>query len=100
MSLSDDFIRLLFLRTLIVRHLPVYALPEESDQFRFLRAAGLANLKGSVGWILVEGSVIRISWPFIPLPRFIRSRHYTPLLALPSYMLQFYFALCRRFLAQ
>jgi hypothetical protein len=56
-------------------------LPEESDQFRFIRAACLANLKGSVGLILAKESVMRISIPldlssrpFIPLLRFIRSR--------------------------
>ncbi len=64
-------------------------LPEDSDQFRFLRAACLANLKDSVGLILAKESVMRISIPidlssrhFIPLPRFIRSRRPTPLLAL------------------
>ncbi len=31
-------------------------LPEESEQFRFLRASRLANLKGSVGLILVKVS--------------------------------------------
>ena len=55
-------------------------LSEESDQFRFLRFACLANLKGSVGLILVKVSVMRISIPLdlssrsvIPLSRFIRS---------------------------
>jgi hypothetical protein len=68
-------------------------LPEESDQFRFLRAACLANLKGSVGLILAKESVMRISIPldlssrsFTPLPRFIRSRRPTPILA-PSLVL-------------
>jgi len=63
-------------------------LPEESDQFRFLRAACLANIKGSVGLILAKASVMRISIPldlssrsFIPLPSFIRSRRSTSLLA-------------------
>jgi hypothetical protein len=36
-------------------------LPEESDQFRFLRTV---NLKGSVGLILVKASVMGISIPF------------------------------------
>jgi hypothetical protein len=68
-------------------------LSEESDQFRFLRAACLANIEGSVGLILAKASDMRISIPldlssrpFIPLPRFIRSRHPTPLLA-PSLVL-------------
>ena len=62
-------------------------LPEESDQFRFLRATLLTNLKGSVGLILVETSVIRVTipidlsrWSFIPLPRFFNSRRAPPLL--------------------
>jgi len=65
--------------------------PEESDQFRFLRAASLANLKGSVGLILAKASTMWISIPldlssrsFLTLPLFIRSRRPTPLLALPS----------------
>ena len=47
------------------------------DQFRFLHATCLANLKGSVGLILAKPSAMRISIPldlssrpFIPLPRF------------------------------
>jgi hypothetical protein len=64
-----------------------FELPEESDQFRFLRTTCLVNLKGSIGLILAEGSVMRIpipfdlsSRPFLPLPRFIRSRRPIPLL--------------------
>jgi hypothetical protein len=62
-------------------------LPHESDQFRFLRAAGLGNLKGSVGLILAKSSTMRVTipidlstCPFIPIPRFFRSRHPPPLL--------------------
>ena len=66
-------------------HREASALPnelwEESDQFRCLRTACLANLKGSVGLILTKTSDMRISIPldlssrsFIPLSRFIRSR--------------------------
>ena len=58
----DDFSRLLFLDT--HREGPALAneLPVESDQFRFLRAAGLGNLKGSLGLILkAESFVMRIS---------------------------------------
>ena len=54
----------------------VNELPEESDQFRFLRDACLAHLKGSLGLILAKSSVMRISIPidlssrsFIPLPK-------------------------------
>ena len=77
----DDFLRLLFLHG----HREASALdneiPEESGHFRFLRAASLANIKGSVGLILAKASAMRISIPldlssrpFIPLPHLIRSR--------------------------
>ena len=63
-------------------------IPEESGQFRFLRATCFTNIKGSVGLILAKASALRISIPldlssrpFIPLPRFIRSRRSTTLLA-------------------
>jgi hypothetical protein len=36
-------------------------LPEESEQFRFLRASRLANLKDSVGLILAKASAIRVT---------------------------------------
>ncbi len=83
----DDFSRLLFLHA----HREVSSLaneiPEESDQFRFLQAACHANIKGSVGLILAKASAMRISIPFdlssrpfIPPPRFMRSRRAAPLL--------------------
>ena len=81
----DDFSLLLFLH--VHRETSVLAneLPEESDQFRFLRAACLANIKGSVGLILAKVSDMRISIPFdlsvrsfIPVPCFIRSRRPLP----------------------
>ena len=88
--LYDDFSRLLFLHAHRKASALANELPEESDQFRFLRAAGLANLKGSVGLILVKASVMRISAPldlssrsFIPLPRFIRSRYPTASIPFP-----------------
>jgi hypothetical protein len=63
-------------------------IPEESGHFRFLRAACLGNIKGSVGLTLTKDSVMRISIPldlssrtFIPPPCFIRSRRPTTLLA-------------------
>jgi hypothetical protein len=52
-------------------------LPEESEQFRFLRTACFANIKGSVGLILAKASVMRIS---IPLD--LSSRSFIPLLGL------------------
>ena len=68
-------------------------LPEESAQFRFIRAACLANLKGSIGLMLVKASVMRVTIPldlstrsFIPLPRFIHTRTTTSLLT-PSIVL-------------
>ena len=84
----DDFLHLLFLHA----HRESLALAndilEESGHFRFLRAACLANIKGSVGLILAKASDMRISIPldlssrpFIPLPRFIHSRRPTTLLA-------------------
>jgi hypothetical protein len=83
----DDFSRLLFLHA----HREASALnneiPEESDQFRFLRAACYANIKGSVGLILTKTSVVRISIPldlssrsFTPPPCFMRSKRAAPLL--------------------
>ena len=45
----EDFARLLFFHTYREDSILVGELPEESDQFRFLRASRLANLKGSVG---------------------------------------------------
>jgi hypothetical protein len=87
----DDLSRRLFLQThressALVNEFP----PKESDQFRFLRASCLANLKGSVGLILVKESAMRISIPldltsrsFIPLPCFIRFRRPIPLLVFP-----------------
>ena len=83
----DDFSRLLFLHAHREASVLAIELPEESDQFRFLRAACVANIKGSVGLILAEASDMRISIPFdlssrpfIPPPLFIRSRRSAPLL--------------------
>ena len=49
----DDFSRLLFLHAHRETSALVNELPEESDRFRFLRAVSLANLKGSLGLILI-----------------------------------------------
>ena len=83
----DDFSRLLFLQTHREASALCNEIPEESDQFRFLRADCFANIKGSVGLILAKASAMRISIPldlssrsFIPLPCFMRSRRPTPLL--------------------
>jgi hypothetical protein len=84
----EDFSSLLFLHAHREASALANEIPEESEQFRFLRAACFANIKGSVGLILAKASAMRISIPldlssrpFIPLPRFMRSRRVTPLLA-------------------
>jgi hypothetical protein len=84
----DDFSRLLFLHSPRESSTLANDIPEESGQFRFLLVACLSNIKGSVRLILTKTSIMRISIPlhlssrsFIPLPRFIRSRHPTTLLS-------------------
>ncbi len=86
--LYDEFIRLLFLQAHREASTFTNELPEESDQFRFLRSSCFVNLKGTVGLIMTKASAMQISIPLdlssrlsIPLPRFIRSRRPTPLLA-------------------
>ena len=76
--LYDDFIRLIFLHVHRETSVLSTELPEESDQFRFLREVCFTNLKGAVGLIMTKASAMRIS---IPLD--LSSR--TPLLILPSY---------------
>ena len=84
----DDFSRLLFLHAHREASALSNEIPEESEQFRFLRAACYANIKGSVGLILAKASAMRISIPldlssrpFIPPSRFMRSRRAATLLA-------------------
>jgi hypothetical protein len=86
--INEDFSRLLSLYTHREASTLANELPEESEEFRFLRTACFANIKGSVGLILAKASDMRISIPFdlssrsfIPLPCFMRSRRVTPLLA-------------------
>ena len=83
----DDFLRLFFLHAHREASVLANDIPEESGHFRFLRAACLANIKGSVGLILSKTSVMRISIPlylssrpFVPPPCFLRSRRSTTLL--------------------
>ena len=57
----DDFSRSLFFHTHRASSTLSNELPEESDQFRFLRVSSLANLKGSLGLILAKASTMRIS---------------------------------------
>jgi hypothetical protein len=59
----EDFSRLLFLYAHRETSALANEIPEESEQFRFLRAACFANIKGSVGLILAKASAMRISIP-------------------------------------
>ena len=60
-----DFVRLFFLHAHRNKaSILAGELPEESEQFRFLRAARLVNLKGSVGLILAKASM-RVTIPII-----------------------------------
>jgi hypothetical protein len=86
--LYDDFSSLLFLHAHREASALTNEIPEESDQFHFLRATCYSNIKGSVGLILAKASVMRISTPldlssrpFIPLPCFICRRRPLPLIA-------------------
>ncbi len=54
----DDFNRLLFLHDHCKASALANELPEESDQFRFLRATSLANLKGCPIPLLVPSLVL------------------------------------------
>ena len=85
----EDFTRMHFLHVHREASILAGELPEESEQFRFLRASHLANLKGSVGLILTKASVVWVTIPidlstrsFIPQPRFLNSRRVPPLLNL------------------
>jgi hypothetical protein len=84
---SEDFSRLFFLHAHREGSILSGELPEESEQFRFLRASRLANLKGSVGLILDKSSTMWVTISVdlstrssIPLPRFLNSRRVPPLL--------------------
>ena len=57
----DDFVRLFFLHEHREASVLVGELPEESNQFHFLRATRLTNLKDSVGVILVKVSTMRVT---------------------------------------
>jgi hypothetical protein len=83
----DDFSRLLFLHPHREASALANEIPEESGQFRFLRADRYSNIKGSLGLILAKASAMRISIPldlssrpFIPLSRCICRRRPLPLL--------------------
>jgi hypothetical protein len=82
--LYDDFSRLLFLHAHREASTLTNEIPEESDQFRFLRTTYYANIKGSVGLILANVSVLRIS---IPLD--LSSRPFIPLLFVGDVLFHF-----------
>ena len=91
--INEETPRLLFLHVNREVSLLTRKVPEESVQFRFIRAACLDNLKGSLGLMLAKAAAMRFTIPldlstkpFIPLPRFIRTRVSTPLLT-PSLLL-------------
>jgi hypothetical protein len=69
----EDFTRLLFLHEYREDSFLTGELPEESEQFRFLRASRLSNLKGSIGLILAKASAMRVTIPIdLPTSPFIR----------------------------
>jgi hypothetical protein len=57
----EDFARVLFLHTHREASILAGELPEESEQFGFLRVSRLANLKDSVVLTLVEGLLFLIN---------------------------------------
>ncbi len=59
----DDFVHLFFLHAHRENSVLGGELPEESGQFRFLRATRLVNLKGSVELILAEAYRMRVTIP-------------------------------------
>ena len=61
--LYDEFIRRLFLHTHREASALANELPEESDQFRFLRASCFAKLKGALGLIMTKTSTMRVTIP-------------------------------------
>ena len=71
--LYDDYLHLLFLHTHREPSVLSNELPEELDQFRFLRSPCLTNLKGSVDLIWVKDSAVRISMPLDPFMTYLFS---------------------------
>jgi hypothetical protein len=59
----EDFVRLFFSHVHRETSILTGELPEESEQFRFLRPSRLANLKGSVGLIPDNTSAMRVTIP-------------------------------------
>ena len=85
--IDEEFLCLLFLHAHRDASALAGELPEESVQFRFIRAVCLVNLKNYIGLMFGKFSDIRVTIPldlstrsFIPLPLFIHTRTTTPLL--------------------
>ena len=74
--INEETLRLLFLHVNREDSALAGEVSEESSEFRFIRAACLDNLKGSLGLMLGKTVVMRLTIPldlstkpFIPLPR-------------------------------
>ena len=85
--INEEFPYVLFLHDNLETSVLDGELVGESVQFRFIRAACLANLKGSIGLMLSKVSGMRVTipldlstWSFIPSPSFIDTRNTTSLL--------------------
>jgi hypothetical protein len=72
--INEETLRLLFLHANREASALAGEVPEKSAQFRFVRAACLANLKGSLGLMLAKAAAMRLTIPldlstkaFIPL---------------------------------
>ena len=61
--INEEFLRPMFLHANREASVLAGELPEESAQFRFIRASCLANLKGSIGLMLSKVSVMRVTIP-------------------------------------
>ena len=67
--INEEFLLLLFLHVNREDSSLGGELPEESTQFRFIRAACLANLKGSIGLMVVTDGSNNLLFPLIYLLR-------------------------------
>ena len=76
--LYPDFIRLLFRHAHREASALDNELPEDSDQFRFIRAACFVNLQSSIGLTLAKSSALHVS-----IPIDFSSRPFLPPVTLP-----------------
>jgi hypothetical protein len=78
----EDFTLLIFLHEHREASILAGELPEESEQFRFLRVSRLADLKGSVGLILAKASAMWVTMGIVThiAEAFLNSRRVSPLL--------------------